>query len=300
MKPEQNTKNRKTVSGWLYRFMENHAIWFWVIFSTVTVLVLYKAFSVTFLEKTPYMWDYTFHHITLTLLCILMMREAYQGEFHMGFHGKRFGLGLLLCWPARRFIALNLLSTLSVGRIYPESLIMEMAINVSVGLFEEVVVRAILVGHMMHYWKNSPHRVFKSVLWSSVLFGVLHIGNVFANPVGTALQIFYAAGFGVMFAAAYIRTRNLWSCILVHALVDLAANLNSIYVPLQADMEAYQMSLRELPPLVYSLVPQQIVSILSGIFVPGILVGVIFAVAAGAFSLRKSKAEEIAQLWENM
>ena len=60
------------------------------------------------------------------------------------------------------------------------------------------------------------------------------------------------------------------------------------------------MSLRELPPLVYSLVPQQIVSILSGIFVPGILVGVIFAVAAGAFSLRKSKAEEIAQLWENM
>lgn len=298
---DRNTDNgKRTVSAWLYRVMEDHAKWFWVIFSSVTVLVVYKAFSLAFLEKTPYTWDYTFHHITLALLCILMMREAYQGEFHMGFRGKKFGLCLLLCWPALLFIGLNLLGSLSIGRIYPESLILEIARNVSIGLFEEVVVRAILVGHMMHYWKNSPHRVFKAVLWSSVLFGVLHIGNVFANPIGTAVQIFYAMGFGVMFAAAYIRTRNLWGCILIHALVDFASNMNRIYVPLQPDGAAYAASLQELPSLVYSMVSPQTASVLSAIFLPGIMVGVVLAVSAGAFILRKAKAEKITQLWERM
>ena len=297
---QYSEEKRGKVSGWLYRFMENHAPWFWVIFSVVTVLGLYKAFSLTFLEKTPYTWDYTFHHITLSLLCILMMREAYQGKIHMGFRTQRFGVGILMCWPAVVFILINLGSYLCIGRIYPESLIMELMRNVSIGLFEEVVVRAVLVGHMMYHWRNSRRRVFLTVLWSSVLFGVLHIGNALENPVGTFIQIFYAMGFGVMFAAVYIRTRNLWSCILVHALVDFSANITNIFVPVQLDAEAYAGSMSGLTYFMPAFAPESILSVWSGLSFLGILVGTALAIVVGVFMLRRSKAAEIADLWADM
>ena len=298
---EQHSEDRRgKVSGWLYRFMEEHAPWFWVIFSVVTVLGLYKSFSLTFLEKTPYSWDYTFHHITLALLCIIMMREAYQGRFRMGFRTKRFGAGILMCWPALIFVLFNLGSNLCIGRIYPESLIMELMRNVSIGLFEEVVVRAVLVGHMMYHWRNSRRRVFQTVLWSSVLFGVLHIGNALENPMGTLIQIFYAMGCGVMFAAIYIRTRNLWSCILVHALVDFSANITNIFVPVQLDAEAYAGSMSGLTYFLPTFAPDSILSVWSGLSLFGILVGTALGIGAGIFLLRRSKAAEIADLWADM
>ena len=262
-----------TVSGWMHRFMEEHAKWFWVLYSVLIVLVIYKAFSLTFLEKTPYSWDYAFHHITLALLSILMMREAYRGEFHMGFRGKGF---------------------------WKESLIQELVKNFSIGLFEEVVVRAVLVGHMMHYWRNSPRRVFNAVLWSSVLFGVLHIGNALAAPLNTAFQIFYATGFGIIFAAVYIRTRNLWSCILVHALVDFTGSLTLIYLPLQPDYEAYGAAAADLTYLVPSVAPDWLISGWGLIAILGLLLGTALSVAVGIYELRKAKAEETALLWEKM
>ena len=289
-----------TVSGWMHRFMEEHAKWFWVLYSVLIVLVIYKAFSLTFLEKTPYSWDYAFHHITLALLSILMMREAYRGEFHMGFRGKGFWKGLVMCWPALVFLAVNLAGSLCIGRVYPESLIQELVKNVSIGLFEEVVVRAVLVGHMMHYWRNSPRRVFNAVLWSSVLFGVLHIGNALAAPLNTAFQIFYATGFGIIFAAVYIRTRNLWSCILVHALVDFTGSLTLIYLPLQPDYEAYGAAAADLTYLVPSVAPDWLISGWGLIAILGLLLGTALSVAVGIYELRKAKAEETALLWEKM
>ena len=298
IKTGQNKK--ASVSGILHDFMEHHAPWFWIIFSVVTVLIVYKSFSLTFLEKTPYTWDDVFQHYTLALLCIILMRESYKGQFHLGFRTERFGLCLLLCWPAIPFMLLNLLTSLSDQPIIPESLILMLLSNFAIGLFEEVVVRAILVGHMMHHWKGDKHRVLKSVLCSALLFGILHIGNFFSNPVGTIFQIVYASGIGVMFAAAYIRSRNLWPCIILHALVDLCANLGHIYVPLQADMAAYQEELMSVPSLVSYYVPYDVVMMLPGLVLVGAVLISIVAAIAGAFTLRKSKAQEIEALWEEM
>lgn len=291
---------RSSVSGFLYQFMENHAPLFWVIFSFGMVLIVYKSFNLAFLNKTPYTWDDAFQHLTLALICILMMREAYQGQFHLGFRRAGFFRGLLLCWPALLFLLINLITSLGAGPVYPESLALEVVRNGSIGLFEEIIVRAILVGHMMHHWKGTPHRVGKAVLWSSVLFGVLHIGNALANPIGTAFQIFYATGIGVVFAATYLRTKNLWSCILVHGLVDFASNMGNIYVPLQADTEAYMEALYQVPSLLLGQASPETIQMVLEMVTFGIIPLTALCIIVGIFMLRKSKAPEIESLWEEM
>ena len=297
---DERKTEKASVSGFLHDFMEKHAPWFWVIFSVVTVLIVYKSFSLAFLKKTPYTWDDAFQHYTLALLCIILMRESYKGKFHMGFRTERFGLGLLLCWPAIPFMFLNLISGLSDLPIVPESLILMIFSNSAIGLFEEVVVRAILVGHMMHHFKGDKHRVLKSVLFSSLLFGILHIGNALENPVNTAFQIVYATGIGVMFAAAYIRSRNLWPCIIMHAAVDFCANLNIIYVPLQADITEYQQQAMRVPSLIYDYVSQDVFMMIPALVLIGAVLASLVAVFAGIFMLRRSKASEIEELWQEM
>lgn len=295
-----DNRRSRGLSDVLHDFMEDHAPLFWIVFSVVTVLVVYKSFSLTFLKKTPYTWDDVFQHYTLALLCIILMRESYKGQFHLGFRTARFGLGLLLCWPAIPFMCLNLLTSLSDRPIVGESLVLMLLSNLAIELFEEVVVRGILVGHMMHYYKGDRHRVLKSVLYSALLFGILHIGNALSNPVGTAFQVVYATGIGVMFAAAYIRSRNLWPCIILHALVDLSANLGNVYVQLQPDMAAYQEELMSVPSLISYYLPYETLMMIPGLVLVGAVVISILAALAGAFTLRRSKRAEIEELWQEM
>lgn len=300
MEKKQGNHQGRSLSNWLYHFMEERAPWFWGIFSVVMVLVMYKTFNVTFLEKTPYVWDGMFQHVTLSLLCILLMREAYKGEFHLGFKTAGFWQGILLCWPAFLFIAFNLFGNLGSGRIYTDSLIMTLMDYCSVGLFEEVVIRAILIGHMMHHWRNDPRRVSKAVIWSSVIFGVLHIGNIFSNPIGTVIQILYATGIGILFAAAYIRTRNLWSCILVHSMVDFFAGIAKIFVPLQADMAAYEASLKQVPQVLLSGIPEETLVSIAPLLQLMPLVLSIVAAATAIYMLRSGKHGQIDMLWEEL
>lgn len=300
MQNKEGNRRKPVFSDWLYQIMENHAPWFWGLFSVVMVLGLYKWVSLAFLEKTPYVWDGTFQHITLSLLAILMMREVYQGEFHLGFTTRRFGQGFLMCWPMLTFIAFNLFANLGSGKIYGESLTMALANYFSVGLFEEVVVRAILIGHMMHHWKGDAHRIRKAVVWSSVIFGVLHIGNVFSNPIGTLIQILFATGIGILFAAVYLRTRNLWSCILAHAINDFCAAIDTIYVPLQADIDTYNAALAEVPQILMGRIPQEtLISIAPLLQLVGLPLAVFVAIM-GIYMMRPAKAKQINQLWEWM
>ena len=103
-----------------------------------------------------------------------------------------------------------------------------------------------------------------------------------------------------MFAAAYIRTRNLWPCIILHAIVDLSANLSLIYVPLQADMAAYQESVMQIPSLISYYLPYETLMMIPALTLIGAVIMSLIAAMAGAFMLRKSKAEEIKVLWQEM
>lgn len=92
-----------------------------------------------------------------------------------------------------------------------------------VGFSEEMLFRAFLMKTLM----NKSTKVAIAV--SSIIFGVLHITNIFDGAdIGlTILQSIYATAFGFMCAMFFYKTNNIIPCMLCHS----AADITAIFLP---------------------------------------------------------------------
>ena len=79
------------------------------------------------------------------------------------------------------------------------------------GLAEEVHCRGFLLTSL-----SRRYSVTASVLISSAVFSILHIGNIFITPIGflAFLNIFL---FGVLVSVLFIKTGNIWLCAALHS-----------------------------------------------------------------------------------
>ncbi|MCF0261032.1 MAG: CPBP family intramembrane metalloprotease, partial [Erysipelotrichaceae bacterium] len=99
------------------------------------------------------------------------------------------------------------------------------------GFAEELLFRGITLNNMMRVWGKTTPGLYKALILSSLLFGLSHISNILLTGKLTAAilwQIGYAGGFGILFGAIYMRTRNLWGCIILHTLMDFVPYLFSM------------------------------------------------------------------------
>ena len=102
----------------------------------------------------------------------------------------------------------------------------------SVGIFEEVVMRGLALGLLLKAWGKSKKGIYFAVLFSSLLFGLGHIQNYLSGKAGlvtTLCQVGYATFIGVMLAAILIRCDfSLWLCAILHALFDIASGIGDV------------------------------------------------------------------------
>jgi len=98
-----------------------------------------------------------------------------------------------------------------------------------VGMNEEVIMRGIVLNLFADRFSNTRRGVLAAIILSSVIFGAAHIPNVLSGvPLSSALiQALQATLLGVLFAAIYLRSGNLWICIIIHALVDFGGLMAS-------------------------------------------------------------------------
>lgn len=98
-----------------------------------------------------------------------------------------------------------------------------------VGLNEEVIVRGVVLNLLLDRFSDTKNGVLGAVLISSLIFGCAHIPNVLSGvPLSSALiQSVQATLLGVVFAAIYLRSGNLWICIILHAGMDFAGLMAS-------------------------------------------------------------------------
>lgn len=90
-----------------------------------------------------------------------------------------------------------------------------------VGVFEECVFRGILFPLMAGYFTPDKKGFLKTYFLSSVLFGAMHLFNLFAGAGGGAiLQAGYSTLTGGLFAYALIKTKNIFFCAFAHGLYD--------------------------------------------------------------------------------
>lgn len=103
---------------------------------------------------------------------------------------------------------------------------------VGIGIREECFFRGAIQSIFAKKYAHSVKGVWFAALIASSIFGIFHLINLFAgfDPLVTFLQVISATSTGLFFAAVYLRSRNLWVPILVHALIDTAALSKSIFL----------------------------------------------------------------------
>ena len=99
--------------------------------------------------------------------------------------------------------------------------LLSLSMALSAGFFEETIFRGVTIPIAMRYLK-SQDRMYIIVGITALLFGILHIGNIFqgANPTMAVIQGISTIFGGFVYAAAYLRTGSILAPIFMHALYD--------------------------------------------------------------------------------
>lgn len=103
----------------------------------------------------------------------------------------------------------------------------------AIGFFEETLYRGIVVNLLADRFCGSVKGVWATAAISGFLFGFLHFFNVFVGQSlqETVLQMIQISFFGILLGAIYLKNRNIYSMMLLHALYDgsrmIARGLNN-------------------------------------------------------------------------
>ena len=96
--------------------------------------------------------------------------------------------------------------------------------NLAIAISEEFLFRGVMFTQMLDSWKNKKNFMWVAILISSIIFGLRHFLNLITTPntlVTTIGQVFFTFMAGFYLCAVYLRTRNIWVCIIIHFLEDL-------------------------------------------------------------------------------
>lgn len=96
-----------------------------------------------------------------------------------------------------------------------------------VGLFEELIFRGIFFAALAGLFSKDRKGFLKTYILSSVIFGGMHIFNLFAgaDPLATLLQVGYSVLTGGLFAFALIKTKNILFPAITHAVYNFGGLL---------------------------------------------------------------------------
>ena len=95
-----------------------------------------------------------------------------------------------------------------------------------VGVAEEFLFRAVIAETLLEHFGTDRKGIWKACLLSGMFFGAAHLTNLFASePFGVLMQCVFAASLGVLFAAIYFRTGNIWVTVFLHAAMDITSML---------------------------------------------------------------------------
>lgn len=209
--------------GLIKKFSANHAILFSVIVTGLTLLVgslfSWDENPITGLDKLS-------GDLLITALCTALIFCAGINKT-AGFCAKGFFKGILLGLPffiigIGGAVIGNIGTDLSALKPAPASYMILFTLNMLfVGINEEISMRALVLNNLLCKYGGTRAGVYKSVAVSACVFGGMHFVNIFfMHPVAVVVQAVNAAAAGVLFAAVFIRSRNIWAAVVLHFSVD--------------------------------------------------------------------------------
>ena len=96
----------------------------------------------------------------------------------------------------------------------------------TVGVAEEFLFRGVIAQTLLEHFGTSRAGIWKACLLSGLFFGGAHLTNILSSaPFGVLMQCVFAGSLGVLFAAIYFRTGNLWVLVFLHGAQDAVSLL---------------------------------------------------------------------------
>lgn len=206
----------------------------------------------------------------MAFIALWLFKRKYPNKI-IGICKKGWKVGLILGWPIYVGSLINFYEAIleidwSIA-ITPTVLeyIGYVLFVLSVGAFEEILLRGIMLNEMIERWGNTKKGIYSAIIASSAVFGLIHMVNLAGKPwfiVGTCTQVVYAFIIGFFFATVYVRTRNLWVVIVFHALYDLGGCLDDLFIRVVSESMMFDISIMD---GVISLLPFMILFVI-GLF----------------------------------
>ena len=186
---------------------------------------------------------------------ITILQDALANKLLCGFIA-RAGLGLLFGWllyqySGRRLMIIDkrtpkhlawslpcfmvalvnfpysaiIMGTASITRI--DLLGLYIAYVISIAILEEFIFRGSLFILLYDLLRNARHKPLLITLIGASAFALLHLTNILmgADIPLTLLQSIYTFLIGAMLMVTIMRTKNIWICVLVHAIFDFGGLL---------------------------------------------------------------------------
>ena len=99
-----------------------------------------------------------------------------------------------------------------------------------IGLTEEFLCRGWLLNEFLERFGDTKKGVWYSIVASGLVFGLLHLFNIFTGQdgFGTLMQSILAIGSGIFFGVIYYKTKNIWSVAILHGIWDFSLMLGKI------------------------------------------------------------------------
>lgn len=100
----------------------------------------------------------------------------------------------------------------------------------TIGLTEEFMCRGWLLTEFIERYGYDYKHVKLSILASALIFGFMHLTNIFAGQTifETLMQVIQTLGIGYLLGSVFYRTRNIWSVVFIHAFYDFSLMLGDI------------------------------------------------------------------------
>ncbi|URZ09124.1 CPBP family intramembrane glutamic endopeptidase [Clostridium felsineum] len=150
---------------------------------------------------------------------INVLREKKDGILKGLFVG---GFLTFICF----FSLLAMLTTVQEKKLLPISSIIVFTLSmIAVGMAEEFIFRGIILNLLVDKFGKTTKGIWAAVIVSSVIFGCAHISNVLSGVHLKAafIQAMGTIAVGALLAAIYLRTRNIWVVIFLHAFMDFSS-----------------------------------------------------------------------------
>jgi len=117
-----------------------------------------------------------------------------------------------------------------INELLPLSQIVIFAITMAeIGMAEEFIFRGIILNLFLDKFHKTQKGIYASIAASSIIFGMAHMTNMFSGVTikGALVQASGAVVLGALLAAIYIRTKNIWVVVIIHAFNDFSSLIGS-------------------------------------------------------------------------